>query len=134
MINSNLKSNTIATDSSFIMNDLISSYCDTNSHAKNKTIEHNIIKNGTLNKSSLKIEKMNKDKKYFLNQIINLNKSCNSRLKSKNKNSSKQIKVKNIKGKFTGKLVKLNKIYTKDFKNMEKFYLESKSFSKKNNI
>lgn len=40
MINSNLKSNTIVTDSFFI-NDLSSSYCDINSHAKNKTIEHN---------------------------------------------------------------------------------------------
>jgi hypothetical protein len=134
MINSNLKSNTIASDSSFIMNDLISSYCDTNSHTKNKTIEHNNNKNGKMNKSSFKIEKINKDKKYFLNQIINLNKSYNSRLKSKNKSSSKQIKVKNIKDKFAGKLVKLNKIYTKDFKNFGNFYLESKSFSKKNNI
>jgi hypothetical protein len=134
MINSNLKSNTIASDSSFIMNDLISSYCDTNSHTKNKTIEHNNNKNGKLNKSSFKIEKSNKDKKYFLNQIINLNKSYNSRLKNKNKSSSKQIKVKNIKDKFAGKLVKLNKIYTKDFKNFGNFYLESKSFSKKNNI
>ena len=134
MINSNLKSNTILTDSSFIMNDLISSYCDTNSHAKNKTIEHNNIKNGKLNKSNLRIEKMNKDKKYFLNQIINLNKTYNYRLKSKNKSSSKQIKVKNIKDKFTGKLVKLKKIYSKDFKNLGKFNLESKSFSKRNNI
>ena len=134
MINSNLKSNTIASESSFIINDLISSYCDTNSHTKNKTIEHNNNKNGKMNKSSFKIEKIHKDKKYFLNQIINLNKSYNSRLKSKNKSSSKQIKVKNIKAKFTGKLVKLNKIYTKDFKNLGNLYLESKSFSKKNNI
>jgi len=133
MINSNLKSNTIITDSSFI-NDLSSSYCDTNSHAKNKTIEHNNNKNkNKKNKNSLKIGKMNKDKKYFLNQIINLNKSYNSSIKNKNK-SSKQIKVKNIKDKFKEKLVKENMIYTKDFKNLGKFYLESDSFSKKNNI
>ena len=131
MINSNLKSNTIVTDSSFI-NDLSSSYCDTNSHAKNKTIEHNNNKNKK-NKNSLKFEKTNKDKKYFLNQIINLNKSYNSRIKNKNK-SSKQIKVKNIKDKFKAKLVKENKIYTRYFKNLGKFYLESDSFSKKNNI
>lgn len=131
MINSNLKSNTIVTDSSFII-DLSSSFCDSNSNAKNKTIEHNYNKNKK-NKNSLKFEKTNKDKKYFLNQIINLNKSNNSRIKNKNK-SSKQIKVKNIKDKFKEKLVKENKIYTKDFKNLGKFYLESDSFSKKNNI
>lgn len=129
MINSNLKSNTIVTDSSFII-DLSSSFCDSNSNAKNKTIEHNYNKNKK-NKNSLKFEKTNKDKKYFLNQIINLNKSNNSRIKNK---SSKQIKVKNIKDKFKEKLVKENKIYTKDFKNLGKFYLESDSFSKKNNI
>ena len=131
MINSNLKSNTIVTDSSFII-DLSSSFCDSNSNAKNKTIEHNYNKNKK-NKNSLKFEKTNKDKKYFLNQIINLNKSNNSRIKNKNK-SSKQIKVKNIKDKFKEKLVKENKLYTKDFKNLGKFYLESDSFSKKNNI
>ena len=129
MINSNLKSNTIVTDSSFII-DLSSSFCDSNSNAKNKTIEHNYNKNKK-NKNSLKFEKTNKDKKYFLNQIINLNKSNNSRIKNK---SSKQIKVKNIKDKFKEKLVKENKLYTKDFKNLGKFYLESDSFSKKNNI
>jgi hypothetical protein len=131
MINSNLKSNTIITDSSFI-NDLSSNYLDTNSLIKNKTIELNNNKNDKHNKSSIKIEKMNKDKKYFLKQIINLNKSYN--LKSKNKSSSKQINIKNIKDKFKGKLVKANKIYKKDFKNLGNSYLESESFSKKNNI
>jgi hypothetical protein len=131
MINSNLKSNTIITDSSFI-NDLSSNYLDTNSLIKNKTIELNNNKIDKHNKSSIKIEKMNKDKKYFLKQIINLNKSYN--LKSKNKSSSKQINIKNIKDKFKGKLVKANKIYKKDFKNLGNSYLESESFSKKNNI
>ena len=131
MINSNLKSNTIITDSSFI-NDLSSNYLDTNSLIKNKTIELNNNKNDKHNKSSIKIEKMNKDKKYFLKQIINLNKSYN--LKSKNKSSSKQINLKNIKDKFKGKLVKADKIYKKDFKNLGNSYLESESFSKKNNI
>ena len=112
MINSNLKSNTIITDSSFI-NDLSSNYLETISLTKNKTIEHNNNKNDKHNKSSIKIEKMNKDKKYFLKQIINLNKSYN--LKSKNKSSSKQINIKNIKE---------NKIYKKDFKNLGNSYLE----------
>ena len=131
MINSNLKSNTIVTDSSFIFNDL-SSYCDTNSHDKNKTIEHNSYKNYNKNKSTYKIEKRNKNKKYFLNQIIDLNKSCNTKLKNKNKSSSKQIKIKNIKDKFSA--VKVNKKYTKDLQNLGQFYLESESFSKKNNL
>ena len=128
MINSNLKSNTIVTDSFFI-NDLSSSYCDTNSHAKNKTIEHNNNKSKK-NKNSIKIGKMDKDKKYFLNQIINLSKSYNFKPKTKNK-SSKQIKIKNIKDKLKGKLVKANKIYTKEFKNLGKLYMKSESFSKK---
>lgn len=134
MINSNLKSNTIATDSSFIINDFSSSYFNTNSHSKNKTIEYNNKNNGNKTKNSLKIVKTNKTKKYYLNQIINLNKSCNTKIKNKNKSSSKFVKVNNIKKKFSTKLVKVNKIYSKDFKNLGNFYFESESFSKTNNI
>lgn len=82
-----------------------------------------IITKAKKNKNSIKIGKMNKDKKYFLNQIINLNKSYNFKPKTKNK-SSKQIKIKNIKDKFKGKLVKANKIYTKEFKNLGKLYMK----------